>query len=211
MNILTSHGSAQGRPTPGPSQPFYARPGTQAWAAREAAQLPNLTAGHAPVESGEPLDEAVVELPHVLLEMFPPKSHLVESVGTAAVSGLAVVRAAQLFRLPGWEAKMEGASAVALAAAGVASMVPGGLSHGIGHTATLGHGVIETTLGAHQLREAIRDPHTGWSQVADGVLGMAKGLAVLTPMVIPGLEHVCHAVELGALIGRAGLKLAHPD
>ena len=44
------------------------------------------------------------------------------------------------------------------------------------------------------------------SEKSAGPRTLLKGLAVLTPFVLPGLEHVAHLVELGTLAGRAGLQ-----
>jgi hypothetical protein len=190
------------------SQAPIARPGTQAWRAKQAPDQPTtLHVSQGDQGGPEPLDEALVELPHVLLELSHLDHHSPRLAAGAniGIAGLALVRAAQCFQIPGWGAKLEGASAVALAAAGVASALPGGLAHTLGHGAQAGHGLLELGLGSYQAADGLKGQH-GWRQVADGALGMVKGAAALMPMFAPGLEHASHLVELGALLGRIGLK-----
>lgn len=156
------------------------------------------------------LNEALVEVPHLFLDMIHlhDTAPAVADVAHAALAGLATVRAVQCFRLPGWEAKLEGISATALAVSGAASLIPGGLGHTVAEGAHVGHGVLEFGLGANETWEALSQDEKDWRSLANGALGMVKGLAVLTPMVAPALEHVSHLVELGALVGRAGLEFA---
>jgi hypothetical protein len=66
--------------------------------------------------------------------------------------------------------------------------------------------LIEIGLGARQAVGALVQEEGGWRQVADGTLGVFKGAAALTPLFVPGLEKASHLVELGALLGRIGLK-----
>lgn len=153
------------------------------------------------------LHEGLVEAPHVLLEMshLHDRSPLAADVAHVGVAALASVRAAQLFGKAGWEAKLEGASSAALAVSASAGLLPGGLGHALAEGAHVGHGVLEVGLGTAETVLAVRE-EAGWQAVAHGALGVLKGLAVLTPFVLPGVEHVAHLVELGTLAGRAGLQ-----
>lgn len=199
MNIQTSKVPFQG----------VARPGTHRWVKLQEAQAN----GQAPERTGherEPLDENLVELPHLMVEASHLQHHA-PSVGTVAnvgVAGLAVVRAVQSFQVPGWSAKLEGVGAAAIAAASIAAIAPGGIAHAIGHGASVTHGLIELGLGARQAVDAVVEKHHGggWKQFADGSLGVLKGLSTLAPMMVPGLETPAHLVELGATFARIGLK-----
>lgn len=151
-----------------------------------------------------------MEIPGVLLHLSH-LAHRAPALASAAglgLAGLAGVRAAQCFRVSGWEAKLEGASAMALAASSVASSFHGALAHQVAHGAHGVHGVLELGLGAHQTIEAI-EHKAGWKQIADGALGVVKGAATLTSLVFPGLETASSLVELGALVGRVGLEASH--
>lgn len=184
------------------------RPGTYRWTSLQAAQERGATPSMSDNQR-EPLDENFVELPHLLLEMSHIDHHAPE-LGAAAhvgVAGLAILRSAQSFQVPGWEAKLEGVGAAAIATASIAAAVPGGLSHAIGHGAAGVHGLIELGLGASQAVDAVTEEHGGgWKQFADGSLGVVKGLSTLTPLLLPGLQAHAHLVELGATIARIGLK-----
>jgi hypothetical protein len=206
--LLVNISSAQHRPS-------IVRPGTLAWNSLHVARSVQ-TADHAVPSKGghpggkEPLDEVIVELPHVLIHVSHLDHH---SPGLAAaanlgVSGLAGLRAVQCFQIPGVAAKMEGAAALSLAVASVAAALPGGVAHSVSHGATGAHGLLELGLGTHQLVDALHH-REHWKQVADGALGAIKGAAALTPLFAPGLETASHLVELGALLGRLGLNVSH--
>lgn len=157
-----------------------------------------------------PLDEAWVEAPHILLELTHLEDHS-PSLSAAAhlsVAGLAAVRATQCFRQVGWEAKLEATSAVALAAAGIATALPGGLAHELGHGAYGIHGLIELGLGVHDTIDAVQHDR-GWKAVVGGSLGALKGIATVAPLVLPQLHTAGHIVELGALLGRISLGVKH--
>lgn len=153
------------------------------------------------------LREGLVEAPHVLLEMshLHDLAPLAADVAHVGVAALASVRAAQLFGKAGWESKLEGVSSAALAVSASAGLLPGGFGHAIAEGAHVGHGLLEVGLGTAETVAALREQKS-WQTVAHGGLGVLKGLAVLTPFVLPGLEHVAHLVELGTLAGRAGLQ-----
>lgn len=188
-----------------------ARPGTYHWMALQEAQ----EAGHAPPRPEshrEPLDENLVELPHVLVEASHLQHHspVLGTVANVGVGALAAVRAYQTFQVPGWSAKLEGVGAAAIATASIAATVPGGLAHAIGQGASAAHGLIELGLGARQAADAVleKEHGGGWKQLVDGSLGALKGLSTLAPLIFPALETPAQVVELGATFARIGLKAA---
>lgn len=194
MQILTS--SVLSRPDVRSAKPKRAEEGEGAHSHGHGAHGPGV------------LNEALVEAPHLLMEMVHLHDHapLAADLVHVGVAGLASIRAVQCFRQKGLEAKLEGISAGALAVASSASFLPGGFGHALGEGAHVGHGLLELGLGGYETLQALREEDKDWKEIAHGALGAIKGLAILTPKAAPGLEQVSHFVEFGALAGRAVLQ-----
>lgn len=156
----------------------------------------------------------MIETPEILLGL----SGLQESnpsLGNGlrmGVGGLALLRALQVFEAEeGLHGKLEGFSALGLAAAGGASVVHGPGAEVFGRSGEVVHGLCEMALGLSGIHQALHDETKGITpQLALGLLTFTKGASTFLPMVLPSAGTAVAIAQLGILGAKSLLVHSSP-
>ncbi len=155
------------------------------------------------------LNEAAVEIPQAVLDMssLNSTSPVLGGIAQAGISALAFKRAAQGFSGKSIEAKMEGASSLALGIAGTLSLFPGQVATTASQAFMGVQGALELSLGVRELREEfVNKDKPAWKEVATGTLDTVKGAASFLPLFAPSTANAVNALQITALVSKALLE-----
>lgn len=150
-----------------------------------------------------------MEIPQALLDIsnMSKTAPVAGGLAQAGISLLAFKRASQGLSGKSLEAKMEGASSLALGLAGTISMLPGQLATDAAKTLMGAQGLLELSLGIRELHEEFfNKPAPAWKEVATGSLDTIKGATSLLPFFFPQTTNAVNAVQIGALLSKAILE-----
>lgn len=155
------------------------------------------------------LNEAMVEIPQAVLDLsnLSSTSPILGGVAQTGISALAFKRAAQGLSGSSFEARMEGASSLALGIAGTLSLFPGQIATTTSQAFMGVQGALEMSLGVRELHEEFFNKEKpAWKEVATGALDTVKGATSLLPLIVPSTANAVNAFQITALVSKALLE-----